>query len=118
MVIGLPATLSYSGVNLSVFGMKILDVMDETVGTLSLPITALLTSVVFTWFFKKKVLAQELEDSKQWFSMVLLATKYVIPAVLIITTALKIILSFDIGALHFVPGIEFIGSVAQMAQQG
>ena len=45
----LPA-LSYSAAKLSVYGIPLLDVMDETVGTLGLHIAAILLAVAFTWF--------------------------------------------------------------------
>jgi NSS family neurotransmitter:Na+ symporter len=112
LLVGLPAGLSYTPFNLSVGGVKILDFMDNTLGTYGLPITALLTTLTFTWFLKKEVLDIELKDAKRWGTFVYPVAKYFVPPVLIIATALKFILNFDVGAMHFVPGVEFIGSLA------
>ena len=43
---------------------------------------------------------------------VYIASKYVIPVILIVTMSAKILSSYDIGAWHFVPGVEFIGSLS------
>jgi len=112
LLVGLPAALSYTSVNLGLGGFKILDLMDETLGTYGLPITALLTALIFTWFLKKKVLDAELEGAKRWVTFVYPIAKYVIPPVLVITIAAKLLLNFDIGAMHFIPGVKFLGSFA------
>ena len=49
-VLGLPGALSYSAVSVTAFGVPVLDLVDTTVGTFSLPLTAVLVSVAFTWF--------------------------------------------------------------------
>lgn len=93
-LVGLPAALSYTSLNLNVVGMKILDVMDESLGTMGLPIMALFIALVFTWFMDKKVLANEISDSKHWQLVVLTATKYIIPVVLILVIISSLILRF------------------------
>ena len=82
--VGLPAALSYSSLDLNVAGSKILDIMDNIFGTMGLPIMALFIAIIFTWFLDKKVLAPEISDSPHWQFIVFTATKYIIPAVLII----------------------------------
>lgn len=47
---GVLAALSYSPATVSIGGEPVLDVLDETVGTLGLPVTAVLVAVVFTRF--------------------------------------------------------------------
>jgi neurotransmitter:Na+ symporter, NSS family len=84
LLVGLPAALSYSSFNLNVAGVKVLDILDEILGTMGLPIMALFIAIVFTWFLDKKVLASEISDSPRWQFVVFTATKYIIPAVLII----------------------------------
>jgi len=112
IIVGLPAVLSYTSMNLSFGNVKILDLMDETLGTCGLPITALVTALVFTWFLKKKILETELDDSKKWIKIVYPTTKYIIPAVLIIILSARALLHVDIGAWHFAPDLHFIGSLA------
>lgn len=87
ILVGLPAALSYSSLNLNVAGTKILDIMDEIFGTIGLPIMALFIAIIFTWFLDKKVWAQEISNSSymQYMQFTFFATtKYIIPAVLII----------------------------------
>lgn len=111
--VGLPAALSYTSMNLSVGDIKILDFMDETLGTYGLPITALFTAVIFTWFAQKKILETELVDSKKWIKIVYLLTKYVIPIVLLITLGAGLLLHVDIGAWRIAPSLRFIGAFAE-----
>ena len=113
LFIGLPAALSYTSVNLSFGGFRILDLMDYTLGTYGLLITALLTTLIFTWFLKKKMLDAELEGSYRWVKFVYPATKFIIPAVLIVIISAKLLLNFNIGAIGFIPDAEFIGNYAE-----
>jgi neurotransmitter:Na+ symporter, NSS family len=82
--VGLPAALSYTSLNLTIAGIRVLDFMDESLGTMGLPIMALCIALVFTWFMDKKVLAEAVSDAAHWQFTVLTATKYVIPVVLIL----------------------------------
>lgn len=113
ILVGLPAALSYTSLNLSVGDVKILDFMDETLGTYGLPITALFTAVIFTWFAQKKILETELDDSKKWIKIVYPLTKYVIPLILLITLGAGLLLHVDIGAWRIAPSFRFIGPVAE-----
>jgi NSS family neurotransmitter:Na+ symporter len=113
LILGLPSALSYSSANLSVGGVRILDLLDETLGTMGLPIAALLTAVVFSWFLRKQSLASEIRISEVSFRLLLTALRWVIPTVLLMVTVSRIILSFDFAGWHFLPGIHFIGSLPQ-----
>ncbi|MBN1861515.1 MAG: sodium-dependent transporter, partial [Candidatus Thermoplasmatota archaeon] len=93
-LVGLPAALSYTSLDLNVAGMKILDLMDESLGTMGLPIMALFIALVFTWFMDNKVLSKQVSDSKHWQFIVLTATKYVIPVILILVIISSLILRF------------------------
>ncbi|HDQ16499.1 MAG TPA: sodium-dependent transporter [Bacteroidetes bacterium] len=115
LIVGLPAALSYSSVNLSVFGVKVLDFLDETLGTIGLPITALLTTIVFTWFLQKKIFAEELQESKRWASLVLYTTKYVIPVILIVTTLFQLLLNIDFAGWGLMRGKRVIRDLASSA---
>lgn len=111
--VGLPAALSYTTINLSVSGVKILDFMDETLGTYGLPITALIVAVVFTWFVPRTVLQSEVDDSKKWVNVIYPITKYVIPVVLIITLIAGLLLHVDIGSWRFARSLSVLGTVAE-----
>lgn len=111
--IGLPAALSYTSMNVSFGGVKILDFMDETLGTYGLPITALITAVVFTWFAKKKILETELADSKKWVKIIYPIVKYITPTVLILTLGAGLFLQIDIGSWRFAPGLYLLGNLVK-----
>ncbi|MEM2902165.1 MAG: sodium-dependent transporter [Candidatus Bathyarchaeia archaeon] len=114
-LLGLPSALSYSSINLHMFGFRVLDLLDETVGTIGLPINALLIAVIFTWFLDKRALSSQMRSS--WGDLhpltVYMITKYVVPAVLIIITVSRLFLGLDFPEWHFLPGIPYIGSLAQ-----
>ena len=89
-LVGLPAALSYTAVDLNVLGMKVLDLMDESLGNMGLPIMALFIAIVFTWFMDKRLLANEISDSEHWRSAVFVSARYVSPAVLILVMISKV----------------------------
>ncbi|NYT06618.1 MAG: sodium-dependent transporter, partial [Methanomicrobiales archaeon] len=115
LLAGMPSALSYSAVGFSVGGVRVLDFLDETVGSIGLPIAALLTSVTFTWFLHRSVLESQIDGTQGPARIVLPLCKYVIPAVLITTTAARLLSGVDIPATRLIPGTEFIGSLAQGA---
>ena len=92
LIVGMLPCLSYSGANLQVFGGRVLDLMDNTVGTLGLPITAIFISLAFSWYFEKKELSAEFPE--KWFPWIMFTTRYLAPVVLtiiIITSLLQIV---------------------------
>lgn len=86
LFVGLPSALSYSAVGFAVGGVRFLDLMDESVGALALPVTATLIAVVFTWYQDREAVAGQLGTG-----VVVPLVKYVIPAVLVAITALRLV---------------------------
>ena len=86
IALGLPSALSYSSIGLSFFGSRILDLLDETVGTLGLPIAAFLVAMVFRWFMDEHLLHSQLGVLNGWMRSLPFLTKYAIPTVLMIIT--------------------------------
>jgi NSS family neurotransmitter:Na+ symporter len=111
LIIGMLPALSYSGADLRIGGIRVLDFMDETVGTLGLPIAAILVAVVFTWFLPRNVLDEEIGPAFSRFIHPL--CRFVIPAVLIITTAARLLSGLDYPGMRNLPGSEFIGTLLQ-----
>lgn len=117
MLLGLPSALSYSALDLRVWGWRVLDALDETVGTMALPITALLIALVFTRRLARAHLDAEYgahEGSAAWRRAISPAVMYVIPLVLIGITLSRLVLNIDPAGWHQLPGIPFIGSVWQL----
>jgi NSS family neurotransmitter:Na+ symporter len=81
-VAGLPSALSYSPVRLAVVGRPILDVVDESVGTFALPVSALLIVFVFVWAVDGDGVRAEL-------GVLYPLARYLAPAVLVVVTAAK-----------------------------
>jgi NSS family neurotransmitter:Na+ symporter len=79
---GIPSALSYSPVNLAVAGRPILDLVDESVGTFALPISALCIVYVFVW-------VADLETVHEELGRVFPVVRYLIPAVLFTVTAAR-----------------------------
>ncbi|HQN30029.1 MAG TPA: sodium-dependent transporter, partial [Methanothrix soehngenii] len=87
---GMPSALSYSSLDLSLYGSRILNLMDVTVGTIGLPIAALLVAITFRWLIDDDVLAGQVHLSERWLRTLSILTKYVIPAALLLITAAMI----------------------------
>lgn len=91
IAIGLPSALSYSSIDLIFFGSRILDLLDETVGTFGLPTAAFLVALVFRWFMDDHLLISQIDISKSWLKLLPFITKYAIPIVLVIITIFSLI---------------------------
>jgi NSS family neurotransmitter:Na+ symporter len=81
-VLGLPSALSYSPVDLALGGRPVLDIVDESVGTFGLPISAVLIVAVFAWRWGETAPRREL--GALW-----PLVRYVTPLVLLTATAMK-----------------------------
>ena len=115
--LGLPSALSYSAVDLHVLGWRVLDALDETLGTMGLPIAAFLLAVVFTRFLPRRLLAEELglhDGGRRWRHAIIFAVRYPIPIVLFGITASRLILTINPPAWHFLPGVESMGPLEQV----
>ena len=86
-VAGTPSALSYSSFDLSLYGSRILDLLDVTVGTIGLPIAALLIAITFRWLTDDDILAGQVHLSDGWLRILRNLTKYVIPIALLLITA-------------------------------
>lgn len=109
---GLPSALSYSSLDLRVGGIRVLDFMDETIGTLGLPVTALFLAIIFTWFVPRSVLEGEIGPSAA--RLIHPICKYFIPPVLLLITAARLLSGRDFPGLRLLPGGEFIGTFLQV----
>jgi NSS family neurotransmitter:Na+ symporter len=110
-IAGLPSALSYSAPGLRICGIRVLDFMDETIGTLGLPVTALLLAVVLTWFISRDILAGEIGHGMA--RIVYPICKFAIPVVLLLTTAARLVSGLDYPGMRILPGSKFIGTLMQ-----
>jgi NSS family neurotransmitter:Na+ symporter len=114
LLLGLPSAMSYSSLALTLNGVKILDFMDETVGTLGLPIAAILLSVSFAWFLPRETLESALGGKTGVSRVIIPLCRYVIPAVLIMTTIARIASGLEIANTYLLPGSRYIGLLMQL----
>jgi NSS family neurotransmitter:Na+ symporter len=78
-LLGVPSALSYSSARLAVAGTPVLDLVDASVGTYALPVSALLVVFVFVWTADGRAVRAELG---RLYPLV----RYVIPVVLVVST--------------------------------
>lgn len=80
--LGLPSALSYSPLGLELFSEPVLDLVDESVGTYALPVSALAIIGVFAW-------AADLPDVRADLDRLLPLVKYLLPVVLVVVVLAK-----------------------------
>lgn len=113
LLFGLPSALSYSSVNLYLIGLRFLDLMDETVGTLGLPVTALIISIAFTWLPNHNLIWKTCGQDRLG-KVVSSAVKYLVPVVLFSITLSRLLFNLDFPGWHLITNIPFIGSLIQV----
>lgn len=76
-----------------------LDLLDNSVGTLGLPVTALMISITFGCFARhEEVRLSRIER------LTAMSTKYLLPPVLVVIIASELLLGFDFSGWHTLPG--------------
>jgi NSS family neurotransmitter:Na+ symporter len=98
-LLGVPSLLSYTPFQLHVWGTPFLDLLDNSVGTLGLPVTALIISVTFGYFARHEEV-QVLRIER----LTTTSTKYLLPPVLVAIIASQLFLGFDFPGWHTLPG--------------
>ena len=87
MAVGLPSALSYSQLDLKVFGILFLDLMDHVFGIYGITISELVFVVIVTWFINKKKILEHVNASSKLNipQNVITIIKYLIPPVIVFT---------------------------------
>lgn len=98
-LLGMPSLLSYTPFQFHVWDTPFLDLLDNSVGTLGLPVTALIISITFGYFVR----TEEIQISRIE-QMTAMSTKYLLPPILIVIIASQLILGFDFPGWHTLPG--------------
>lgn len=110
LLAGFPSALSYSAVEFSVLGRPFLDVVDSTVGTYALPFGALAIVGVFVWAQDPALVRKQIDGT-----LVLPLVKYVVPAVLIVVTGVRLVTGVSATAWHRLPDGLVVAPVAGFA---
>jgi NSS family neurotransmitter:Na+ symporter len=109
----LPA-LSYSTLRLSFDGIPLLDLLDDTVGTLGLHIAAILLAIAFTSFISPDLFGSELGKATRRNKIIFFLCKYVIPAGLLLTIMVQLITGMTVPGTSFIPDTQNVGSLLQV----
>ena len=94
LLVSLGPALSYSAAHLSLWSVPVLDIMDETIGTLGLYLTAIIIALAFTWFLPPKTAGAGPAAGSAGTRAIFLLCKYIIPAILVIIMVLHLVLGF------------------------
>lgn len=95
----MPSLLSYTPFQLYVWGTPFLDLLDNSVGTLGLPVTALIISITFGYFARHEgVRVPRIER------LTTTSTKYLLPPILVGIIASQLFLGFDFPGWRTLPG--------------
>jgi NSS family neurotransmitter:Na+ symporter len=98
-LLGTPSLLSYTPFQLHVWGTPFLDLLDNSVGTLGLPVTALIISITFGYFATHE--AAQVPPIER---LTTVSTKYLLPPVLVVIIASQLFLGFDFPGWRMIPG--------------
>jgi NSS family neurotransmitter:Na+ symporter len=113
LLVCLVAALSYSAAHLTLGGIPILDIMDETIGTLGLHLAAAIIALAFTWFLPRQVLEAETGRISDLSQLVFFLCKYVIPTVLLITIGVHLISGFEMPDATYIAGSHYLNAWLQ-----
>jgi NSS family neurotransmitter:Na+ symporter len=113
LIVSLVPALSYSAAHLSLGGIPVLDIMDETIGTLGLHLAAAILALSFTWFLPRKVLEAETGRVSDLNQLVFFLCKYVIPAVLVITIGVHLISGLEMPGATYIAGSHYLNAWLQ-----
>jgi NSS family neurotransmitter:Na+ symporter len=104
LFISLLPMLSYSAQRLLVYGIPLLDIMDETVGTFGLQISAILLAVTFTSFLSPDIFFSELGKATLMNRIIFFLCKYVIPAALLLTIGMQLFMGLKVPGICCISG--------------
>lgn len=85
MLLGLPSALSYTALELDLFGVPFLDLSDYLFGTLGLIIAGLIISVVGGWYMDRTRICDEIGGCGWQQRAYVVLIRYCVPAILLIT---------------------------------
>jgi NSS family neurotransmitter:Na+ symporter len=113
LLTSLVPALSFSAARLSIGGIPVLDLMDETIGTLGLHVAAAVFAIAFTWFSPRQIFTAENGRETAMDRLVFFLCKYVIPAALIITFFVHLIAGSGIPDATYIAGSHYLNAWLQ-----
>jgi NSS family neurotransmitter:Na+ symporter len=113
--LGAAPALSYTSLNLTLADTRILDFMDDTLGTFGLPMSALIVAIVFRWFMEHDVLRTQIASPGLSALVEVLSwlTKYAIPPVLLLILLSRLLSDWPFVGWHILPDRPILGTLAR-----
>lgn len=91
ILIGLPSALSYTPLQLELFGKPLLDLNDFAFGTVGIIAAGLVLSITVGWFLDLGIIFKEIEVGRRMQKLFLFVIKFFIPFVLLINLVSRVI---------------------------
>lgn len=91
MLIGLPSALSYTTLQLELFGEPLLDLKDFVFGTVGIIAAGLVLSVIAGWFLDPGIIFKEIKMGRRMQKLFLFIIKFFIPFVLLVNLVSRVI---------------------------
>jgi len=91
ILIGLPSALSYTTLQLELFGKPLLDLKDFAFGTVGIIASGLVLSIIAGWFLDPGIIFKEIKGGRKMEKLFLLIIRYFIPFVLLINLMARVI---------------------------
>ncbi len=92
LVVGLPSALSYSIFNLTIYNTPFLDIMDQIFGSIGLAVSAIIFTIIITWFSKRDNILEEVMFNKRFINIAFTIVKFVAPPLIIATIIGRLLL--------------------------
>jgi NSS family neurotransmitter:Na+ symporter len=90
ILVGLPSALSYTALQLELFGAPLLDIKDFAFGTIGIIVAGLILSIIAGWFLDPSIISKHIKG--RWMQKLFIAIiRFFIPTVLIINLIVRII---------------------------
>ena len=91
ILIGLPSALSYTTLQLELFGKPLLDLKDFAFGTVGIIAAGLVLSIIAGWFLDPGIIFKEIKVGRRMQNLFLFIIKFFIPFVLLINLVSRVI---------------------------
>jgi NSS family neurotransmitter:Na+ symporter len=113
LTVSLVPALSFSAAHLSIGGIPVLDIMDETIGTLGLLFVAAILSIAFTWFLPREIFEAESGRVSKLNRLIFFLCKYVIPTTLLISIGMHLVSVFEMPHSTYITGNHYLNAWLQ-----
>jgi NSS family neurotransmitter:Na+ symporter len=111
IIAGMPAALSYSAMDLTIQGAKVLDLMDDIFGSIGLILTSIVTAFFLSRYALRASVLEELGGKKRLALLVLCICGNVIPLLLAGALIFRMTAGTEIPAWHILPGAASAGGM-------